>query len=348
MHTTFLAPRYLGIAPLLLIALLGCSPASDSAKPEAAAASAAPAAATAPAPSADKAAEQPAPAAPDNVSAKLQSYITCYNKLDGRAHRTINRYSSWVKDMKAGPTGNEKVIYGLYALFSDDVKECVAEFEHASAMRPALPALDSAGKAYIASLAAMDKLVADAYTYYDRENYKDDNFTKGKSMHGPLAAGFDGFVQASAVFSRALDVENDNLLSAQLAHIEKTEGRKLPYYQMALMAKAKQLADVLGDETFDAAAAAPRLEAFEAITDEAMAFVKPQKDALPIEWSSFERSAEEFRKASKERFRRVRDNVPYSTGERTMLKPGSGWMVDGSAEKLVKAYNTLVDASNRM
>jgi hypothetical protein len=348
MHTTFLAPRYLGIAPLLLIALLGCSPASDSAKPEAAAASAAPAAATAPAPSTDKAAEQPAPAAPDNVSAKLQSYITCYNKLDGRAHRTINRYASWVKDMKAGPTGNEKVIYGLYALFSDDVKECVAEFEHASAMRPALPALDSAGKAYIASLAAMDKLVADAYTYYDRENYKDDNFAKGKSMHGPLAAGFDGFVQASAVFSKALDVENDNLLSAQLAHIEKTEGRKLPYYQMALMAKAKQLADVLGDETFDAAAAAPRLEAFEAITDEAMAFVKPQKDGLPMEWSSFENSAEEFRKASKERFRRVRDNVPYSSGERMMLKPGSGWMVDGSAEKLVKAYNTLVDASNRM
>lgn len=67
--------------------------------------------------------------------------------------------------------------------------------------------------------------------------------------------------QASTVFSKALDAENDNLLSAQLVHIEKTQGRKLPYYQMALMAKAKQLADVLGDETFDAAAAAPRLEA---------------------------------------------------------------------------------------
>lgn len=44
-------------------------------------------------------------------------------------------------------------------------------------------------------------------------------------------------------------------------HIEKTLGPKLPYYQMALMAKARQLADVLGEETFDAAATAPRLEA---------------------------------------------------------------------------------------
>ncbi len=87
----------------------------------------------------------------------------------------------------------------------------------------------------------------------------------------------------SAVFSKALDVANDNLLSAQLAHIEKTEGRKLPCYQMAMVAKAKPPADVLGEETFDAATAAPRREAFEAITDETLDFVKPQKDALPIE-----------------------------------------------------------------
>lgn len=120
----------------------------------------------------------------------------------------------------------------------------------------------------------------------------------------------------SAVLSKALDVANDNLLSAQLAHIEKTEGRKLPCYQMALTAKAKPLADVLGEETFDAATAAPRREAFEAITDETLDFVKPRKDAQPVEWSSFESSAEDFRRAFNGRCRRVRDNVPYSTGER--------------------------------
>jgi hypothetical protein len=40
--------------------------------------------------------------------------------------------------------------------------------------------------------------------------------------------------------------------------------------------------------------------------------------------------------------------VPYSDGERMMLKPGSGWMVEGSSEKLIKAYNDLVSASNAM
>ncbi len=349
MHTPSFSTRSLALAPFLIAALLGCSPASDSANPPAAlqpgqtAADATPA--PAPATAADKA---PEPATLDDVGAKLQGYMSCYNKLNERAHRTIARYASWVKDMKTGPTGSEKVVYGLYSMHSDDIKECASEFTQAAAMRPAVPALDSTGQAYITTLTAMDKLVAEAYSYYDRENYKDDKFGKGKALHGPLAASFAAFEDASSKFSNALDVENDNVLNAQLAHIEKTQGRKLPYYQMAVMNRAKQLADLLGDESFDAAAAGTRLQAYETLTDEALAFVEPIKDDAPHGWSSFERTAEEFRKASKERFRRVRDNVPYTSGERMMLKPGSGWMVDGSVEKLVKAYNDLVTASNAM
>ncbi|MFN4119188.1 YiiG family protein [Acidovorax sp.] len=349
MHTPSLStPRWLALAPLFVTALLGCSPASESATTPATQA----AANTAPVPAADptavvadKAAE---PSGSEDAGAKLQGYIGCYNKLNENAHRTIARYASWVKDMKAGPTGNEKVVYGLYSMRSDSVKECANDFAQAAAMRPALPALDAAGQAYITTLAAMDKQVAEAYTYYDRENYKDDKFAKGKALHVPLAASFAAFEDASAAFSKALDVENDNVLNAQLARIEKTQGRKLPYYQMAVMNRAKQLADLLGEESFDSAAAGTRLEAYEKLTDEALAFVKPIQDDLPHGWSSFERTAEEFRKASKERYRRVRDNVPYTSGERMMLKPGSAWMVDGSVEKLVKAYNDLVEASNAM
>ena len=47
-----------------------------------------------------------------------------------------------------------------------------------------------------------------------------------------------------------------------------------------------------------------------------------------------------------QRVRRVRDQVPYSTGEQMMLKPGSDWMVEGSPGKTLKAYNELVERSN--
>ena len=61
-----------------------------------------------------------------------------------------------------------------------------------------------------------------------------------------------------------------------------------------------------------------------------------------------QRALEDYRKASKERVRRIRDKVPYSDGEKMMLKPGSGWMVEGSQEKANTAYNKLVETSNRL
>ena len=46
--------------------------------------------------------------------------------------------------------------------------------------------------------------------------------------------------------------------------------------------------------------------------------------------------------------RRIRDHVPYSSGDRMMLGNAmSGWMVEGSPPRLLRDYNRLVDAFNR-
>jgi hypothetical protein len=45
--------------------------------------------------------------------------------------------------------------------------------------------------------------------------------------------------------------------------------------------------------------------------------------------------------------RRIRDKVPYSSGDRMMLGAGSGWMVEGSQPRLLRDYNQLIDAYNR-
>jgi hypothetical protein len=320
----------------LCAAMAACGRKADA--PEAAkAAAAAPAAAP----------KASAESAIDSVGGKLQGYIECYNQLDGRAQRSISRYASWVRDMKAGPSGNELVVYGLYEVDTEGVAKCSKVFTQVAAAKPALAKLDAAGATYISALAAMDKLVSEAYTYYDRENYKDDKFAKGRALHAPLVSSFEVFTQASNVFSAALDVENDAMLDAQLAEVEKTQGRKLTYFRMALMRKAKQLAGTIGEETFDAVKAGEQLANYEKITDEALAFAKANSGDVPTGWSSVASASEEVRKSAKERVRRIRDKVPYNEGEKMMLKPGSAWMVDGSTEKFIKAYNGLVDASNR-
>ncbi len=92
----------------------------------------------------------------DSVGGKLQGYIECYNQLDGRAQRSISRYASWVRDMKAGPSGNEQVVYGLYEVDTEGVAKCSKVFAQVAAAKPALAKLDAAGATYISALAAME------------------------------------------------------------------------------------------------------------------------------------------------------------------------------------------------
>ena len=42
----------------------------------------------------------------------------------------------------------------------------------------------------------------------------------------------------------------------------------------------------------------------------------------------------------------MRDKTPYSQGDRMMLNAGSGWMVEGSPQRLMRDYNQLVEAFN--
>ncbi len=114
------------------------------------------------------------------------------------------------------------------------------------------------------------------------------------------------------------------------------------------MLQAKQLIRIIEAETFAADIAASKLADYEKTADEAIAFVKQNPGGSSSGWSSVESHTEKFRKAAKERVRRIRDKVPYSEGEKIQLTPGSGWMVEGSQEKAVTAYNELIDASNHL
>lgn len=333
--------------PLLLSLILGLQLAACSKESNTPAASTAAAPAGTPQPAAEPAKPQETAGGLDQ---KLSTYIECYNALDQRTHASIQRYASWVKNMDAGPTGAEKVVYGLYEVPAEqNIKKCQAEFAGVAGISPSLP-LDAVAKEY---LEAMDKLrivVSEAHTYYDRENYKDDQFAKGKEIHPRLKLAMEAFMASSDKISTGIEAENDKRLEAQMRRLEKEDGRKLPFLQMATMHEAKQLIRLISKDSFAAEEAGNHLATYEKITDELLAALKtPQSDAVASSnWGRFADASEDFRKAAKERVRRVRDQVPYSTGEQAILKPGSDWMVEGSPGKTLKAYNELVDRSNSL
>lgn len=285
------------------------------------------------------------PDAQQQLTAKLNAYIGCFNALDAETHRSIESYTRWIKDVEAGPTGRETQVYGPSEIGDYDMKQCDAPVTEAIAAKPALADLDAAAGRYQQALKALVPVSKDAHDYYDRQDYEDDQFAKGKQMHAPLMAAFKAFVLASETFNAELERQNDAAQREQLKALEQAEGRTREYYRLAMMLEAKAIVELMSEDDFDTAKAGERLDAFNRISDEAHAKVADQEPGK-LDWNSFEREAENFRREGKERLQRVSSKTPYSDFERRMLDSPS-MAPRGSAGKLMQEYNTLVFQSNR-
>ena len=283
--------------------------------------------------------------AQQQLTAKLNAYIGCFNALDSKTHGSIQSYTRWIKDVDAGPSGRETNVYGPFEISDYDMKQCDAPVTEAIAAKPALADLDAAAGQYQQALKALVPISKEAHDYYERQDYEDDRFAKGKQLHAPLMTAFKDFVVASETFNAELERQNDAAQREQLKALEQAEGRTREYYRLAMMLEAKAIVELMTEDDFDQAKARERLDAFNRISDEAHAKVADQEPGK-LDWNSFEREAENFRREGKERLQRVSANTPYTDFERRMLDSPS-MAPRGSAGKLMQEYNSLVFQSNR-
>jgi len=286
---------------------------------------------------ADKAAaEAPSP------TEKLNAYIGCINRLSGRAYDSRARYFSWAG--RNGPTGNERIIYGTYTIY--DTAPCRKDIDKANALEPHDAALEAAAMAYGEAVAKLEPLLKEADDYYTREDYKDDRMAKGKALHPRLVAAWDAFASADQNLRGNVEAINDRRAVEKLAAIERDEGRKAHYYVEALMIQAKRVLRAEERDKPDLAAIAQALTEYEDTVK--MAEQASGADGGRKIGSIFLSNAKSYLVTAKQLMRRIRDNVPYSSGDKMMLgNAGSGWMVEGSPPRLLRDYNQLIDAYNR-
>jgi Protein of unknown function (DUF3829) len=280
------------------------------------------------------AAETPAP------NAKLNAYVGCINRLSSRAYESRKRYFSWVG--KHGPTGHERIIYGTYTIY--DTSDCRKNVEKANALAPRDAALEAAATAYANAVSKLEPLLKEADDYYSQEDYKDDRMAKGKALHPRLVAAWEAFASADKTLRDEVEAINDKRAAERLAAIEQSEGRNARYHVQALMIEAKRVLRAQETEKPDLAAIKQALEAYEATIKGAEQFSGHGDGKIG---SLFMSSAKSFLVTGKQLMRRLRDHVRYSTGDKMMINAGSGWMVEGSPQRLMRDYNQLVDAYNR-
>lgn len=200
---------------------------------------AAPALAQAPA-SANRAA---APAAsPEQATIrKLNAYVELLNRTL-RAQESLARYQSWV-NVKTGPTGRERIIYGLYALY--DVGDEIRKAEAATTQPPAMPELDAEMKSYIRAYEALAPTITEADGYYERQDYRADKMAQGKALHAKLAVAGPAFLVERRKADALFKVEKAKGDAAELAAIEAREGRKARWHVTNVMIEARKVVDLL-------------------------------------------------------------------------------------------------------
>jgi len=282
---------------------------------------------------------EPALAQVSSFTEKMNAYVGCINRLSERSYESRKRYFSWVS--KNGPTGKERIIYGTYTIY--DTSDCRKNVEKANALEPRDAELEAAASAYAAAVSALEPLLKEADDYYKQEDYKDDRMAKGRALHPRLIAAWDAFAAADKALRTGVEAINDRRAAERLAAIEAKEGRKARYHVEALMIQAKRVLRAEDAHKPDMAAIGQALSDYEASVK---ALEGLPADDVKI-GSFFLGSAKSFLTSAKQLMRRVRDKTPYSTGDRMMINAGSGWMIEGSPQRLLRDYNALIEAYNR-
>lgn len=280
---------------------------------------------------------------PPSLTQKLNAYVGCINRLSARAYDSRKRYFSWAG--KNGPTGRERIIYGTYTIY--DTADCKKNVSQANFMEPRDAALEAAATAYTDAVGALEPLLKEADDYYVQQDYKDDKMAKGKALHPKLVAAWDAFAAADKTLRAEVEAINDRRAAERLAEIEQKEGKQARYHIEALMIQAKRLLRAEDSDKHDLAAIEQALKDYEDIVKGAEKFSgSAAMDRTKI-GSMFINNAKSYLVTAKQLMRRIRDRKPYSFGDKMMLSAGSGWMVEGSPQRLLRDYNQLVDAYNR-
>jgi hypothetical protein len=275
------------------------------------------------------------------INEKINAYIACINRLSERSYDSRRRYFSWVS--KNGPTGKERIIYGLYTIY--DTTDCKKKVVAANAMEPHDADLEKAAADYADAVGILEGLLKEADDYYSQENYKDDKMAKGRAMHSTLVAAWEAFANADQRLRVGIDELQDAMAGQRIAEIERTEGLNDRYHIEAVMLSAKRLMRAQSASQPDLAAMSKALEDYEAILKATETHAAVNKGGKIS--SGFISTAKSYLTTAKQLMRRVRDKVPYSQGDKMMLDAGGGWMVEGSPARLTRDYNQLVESYNR-
>ncbi|MEM9194848.1 MAG: YiiG family protein [Myxococcota bacterium] len=294
--------------------------------------------------------------ADQQLGEKLGEYVRhCLNRHSRSVSRARQSYTGWIGG-ESGPTGEERHVFGVHEL-TVDATLCTEAVARAAAMPPAHEGLHTAGTQYVAALSAVIPKVNEAHVYYERENYKDDDFAGGRELHPELMQRWSDFSAADQGLSLQVQQLQREIDNRRIAALESDPARRTRFLIERARLSAETIADLAGkveldDELryggVDAEELSDAVTSFETHADELDRHVQSGPSDLPSNGDRFASSVTDLVAAAKLLMRNVRDGNQVSASEASRLGTPTGSTIEGSPDSLIDGYNDLINAYNRM
>jgi hypothetical protein len=259
---------------------------------------------------------------------KLHAAIECLNRHSGRVFEVRNRYLEDVDPKTGSARGKKPVMPALYG-----IDGCVRDVKKAGAVKPTVPALDTASAAYASALESLEKAFEALQGYYQKDEHLDDKGKKAAELHPKLMDAFKNFATAHKGLSATVQSSNRKRREAKLAAREKAEGRKLAVIMDSMMLEAETLVAMATAEEVDAAALDKQIGATGKLIDEVDTYAGAHKDESGQfgSMANIKNYDKAFLAASKTVARKLRDK---------------GKPTDDEYENVSRQYNSLVTNYN--
>ncbi|MEZ4395087.1 MAG: DUF3829 domain-containing protein [Polyangiales bacterium] len=295
----------------------------------------------------------------EQTASKLDPYIEqCLNRFSRQVFSAQDRYRQWCNE-NVGPTGRERNVYGIYQV-TGETSRCAQAVQRAATMSPSFPAIESAGNAYVVALNNVVPLINQTYTYYSRQNYRDDDFAQGRQLHGPLIVALRQFTAAHRGLSDSVNEVQDRNNDLLLARIQNDPTRRLEYLVKLSLRTGKRLMRIgregrverTGTITMAAGQDAAFIQLateYEQNIDALQSYVSlhPEATTRTHMISSYLREGNSYLLSVKNMARRLRDQEAFTSSERFRIFGGTfGRYVQGTPENVLDRYNSLVRTYN--
>jgi len=207
-------------------------------------------------------------------------------------------------------------------------------------------------KSYKEAILEFMKLYNEAFTYYDMQDYTEDNFKKAVTMHAPLIGAYEKVIEGDIAFREIIEeIENRQMLKRINKY--KEENQMMFYYvEKSLYLSKIFLKEANKDDymKLDSSKIKQLHKELRAHYSEFSTFKTNNETTFKDnnKYSYYLKIFREYVASSKKFYIRVKEKKPYGFGEKMLLNTLGRNNIEGSIYQLLTKYNKLIKNYNNI